>query len=308
MSAGCRRIGSGPSPRWTHSNARDPVRAGCRVSGMDRPRTLGRPTNRQCPAGGPHHRASVADSLLVTRRLAEAHPTIHTATTVMALLSRPSGQPACRPLVRHAQNTVNKKQSARRRSAGHEELWVSHEDGSRSVSNADVSGASRFQTDQTTRLAALRKSRPLPRPAYLTERGRLIHGATKPGGSMPSLRTSDLSPDEVTEVVELISTGRLSRRPAEMPERLRARSWKSVEQVLLRLEENLGWKAAGWKVGAASMEVRRAENIPSPSPGRIFERAIFGSPASIGTEFFVNYRLCECEFAFELGADFPARD
>ncbi len=176
------------------------------------------------------------------------------------------------------------------------------------MSDADASVAACCQADQTARLSALRKSRPLPRPAYLTERGRLIHGATLPGGSVPSSRTSDLSPDEVNEVVELISTGRRSRRAAEMPERLRARSWKSVEQVLLKLEDSLGWKAAGWKVGAASMEVRRAENIPSPSPGRIFERAIFQSPASIGAEFFVNYRLCECEFAFELGDDFPARD
>jgi 2-keto-4-pentenoate hydratase len=165
-----------------------------------------------------------------------------------------------------------------------------------------------LDAEMTARLSALRQSRSLPRPADLTERGRLIHGTTAPGGSVPSPRTSDLSPAEVDEVVELISNGRRARRAVEMPERLRARSWTSVEQVLLRLEEHLGWRAAGWKVGAASMEVRRAENIPSPSPGRIFERAIFASPASIGPEFFVNYRLCECEFAFELGSDFPARD
>lgn len=174
--------------------------------------------------------------------------------------------------------------------------------------NGDAAGISPLkEDDDASRLTALRKSRSTPRPTYLTQRGRLIHGPTLPGGSVPSSRTSDLSPEEVVEVVELIANGRRSRRAVEMPERLRARSWKSVEDVLLGLPDRLGWTPAGWKVGAASMEVRRAENIPSPSPGRIFQRSLFASPARIGPEFFVNYRLCECEFAFEIGRDFPAR-
>ena len=65
-----------------------------------------------------------------------------------------------------------------------------------------------------------------------------------------------------------------------------------------------GWEGAGWKVGAASMDVRKAENIPSPSPGRLFTRSVMMSPAEVPSEFFVNYRLCECEFAFQLGQDF----
>jgi 2-keto-4-pentenoate hydratase len=93
-----------------------------------------------------------------------------------------------------------------------------------------------------------------------------------------------------------------------MPERLRARSWQSVEDVILKLEYALDWEGAGWKVGAASQEVRKAENIPSPSPGRLFKRSIFQSPAVVPSEFFVNYRLCEFEFAYELGMDFPTRD
>jgi 2-keto-4-pentenoate hydratase len=93
-----------------------------------------------------------------------------------------------------------------------------------------------------------------------------------------------------------------------MPERLRARSWQSVEEVILKLEYALGWEGAGWKVGAASQAVRTAENVPSPSPGRLFKRSIFKSPAVIPSEFFVNYRLCEFEFAYQLGVTFPARE
>ncbi|MCX6429704.1 MAG: hypothetical protein NTX12_01800 [Actinobacteria bacterium] len=158
------------------------------------------------------------------------------------------------------------------------------------------------------RLQILRANKGKPRLPYLTDRGRLNHGPTPPGGSKPSERESDLTPDEVQELIQLIAHGRLTRTPVVMPERLRARSWKSVEDVMLNLEYALGWKGAGWKVGAASMAVRKAENIPSPSPGRLFERSIFQSPAIVPSEFFVNYRLCECEFAFRLSKDFPLRD
>jgi 2-keto-4-pentenoate hydratase len=157
------------------------------------------------------------------------------------------------------------------------------------------------------RLSELRAGKLRPRLPYLSDRGRLVHGPTPPGGSKPCSRTDDLNPDELAEVVALIASARRDRTPATLPERLRSRSWTSVEQVLLELDRALGWQTAGWKVGAASMQVRRAENVPSPSPGRIFKHAIFASPARIGAEYFTNYRLCECEFAFQLGTDFPAR-
>lgn len=158
------------------------------------------------------------------------------------------------------------------------------------------------------RLAALRSGRSQPMPPYLTTRGRLIHGSTEPGGSVPSARTADLDDAEVAELLELIVSGRRGRHSVVMPDRLAARSWASVEKVLLALEDRLGWQRAGWKVGAASAEVRAAENIPSPSPGLLFRRTIFDSPARLPRETFINYRLCECEFAFELDRDFPARD
>jgi 2-keto-4-pentenoate hydratase len=165
----------------------------------------------------------------------------------------------------------------------------------------------RIPAQDVRRLSELRAGKARPRLPYLTDRGRLIHGPTPPGGSAPCARKDDLTPAELAEVVALIVGGRLNRTPVTLPERLRSRSWSSVEQVLLGLDRALGWQAAGWKVGAASMQVRRAENVPSPSPGRIFAHTIFASPARIGSEYFVNYRLCECEFAFQLGTDFPAR-
>ncbi len=158
------------------------------------------------------------------------------------------------------------------------------------------------------RILKLRSEKSIPLPDHLTTRGRLIHGPTPPGGSIPSARESDLTSEEVQELIDLIVHGRHTRTPVVMPERLRARSWNSVEEVILKLESALGWEGAGWKVGAASQEVRKAENVPSPSPGRLFKRSIFKSPAVVPSEFFVNYRLCEFEFAYELGLPFPARE
>ena len=161
---------------------------------------------------------------------------------------------------------------------------------------------------EVERILKLRSGKSISRPDYLTTRGRLNHGPTPPGGSLPAERETDLTPDEVDELIALIVQGRHTRTPVHMPERLRARSWKSVEDVILRLNSELGWEGAGWKVGAASQAVRKAENVPSPSPGHLFKRSIFKSPAVVPSEFFVNYRLCEFEFAYQLGESFPARD
>lgn len=106
----------------------------------------------------------------------------------------------------------------------------------------------------------------------------------------------------------LIAAGRTDRHSVVLPERLRTRHWPSVFRVVLALDESLGLESAGWKIGAAAEEIRRAENVPSPSPGRIYRRGVFESPARLPPELFVNYRNCECEYAFEVGVDFPPRD
>jgi 2-keto-4-pentenoate hydratase len=88
---------------------------------------------------------------------------------------------------------------------------------------------------------------------------------------------------------------------------LRTRDWGSVVKVILALDERLGRTGAGWKIGAASEEVRRAEGLPSPSPGVIYSDTIFPSGSLLPADLFVNFRNCECEFAFQLSLDFPPR-
>ena len=144
-------------------------------------------------------------------------------------------------------------------------------------------------------------------PPELCERGRPIYGGTPPSGAVPCSRTSPLTDAEVAEVVTIIARGRTQRRAEHLPERLWTRDWQSVERVVLALDDRLGRDGAGWKVGGASEEIRRAEHVPSPSPGRLYRDTLFSSGAGLPPELFINYRNCECEFAFELGLDFPSR-
>ena len=143
----------------------------------------------------------------------------------------------------------------------------------------------------------------------LTDRGRPIFGPTPPGQGPPCARQSPLTG---AEVAALIAGARRDRQAAELPERLRTRDWDSVVAVLLAVDESLGGPGSGlagvgWKIGAASDEIRRAERLPSPSPGIIYAHTIFPNGARLPAELFINYRCCECEFAFRLARDFPVR-
>jgi 2-keto-4-pentenoate hydratase len=137
--------------------------------------------------------------------------------------------------------------------------------------------------------------------------GRAIYGETPPGQGRPCSRTTPLSEQEIAEVVSLIVDGRRRRELVVLPALLRTRDWESVLEVVLRLEDRLGYPAAGWKIGAASEEVRRSEGLPSPAPGRIYAHTVHRSPARLAPDSFINYRNCECEFAFRLARDLPAR-
>jgi hypothetical protein len=51
-----------------------------------------------------------------------------------------------------------------------------------------------MNTYEAERLQLIRANKDKPRLDYLSDRGRLIHGPTPPGGSKPSPRESDLTP------------------------------------------------------------------------------------------------------------------
>jgi 2-keto-4-pentenoate hydratase len=141
----------------------------------------------------------------------------------------------------------------------------------------------------------------------ITSSGRRIYGATPPGKAVWCARTTPLTSAEMEEVVGLVARGRQERRSVSLPERLWTRHWDSLMAVVFQLDDRLGWEPAGWKIGAASAEVRQAEGLPSPAPGRLHRRGVRESPATLPPSLFINYRNSECEFAFRLGADLPCR-
>lgn len=98
-----------------------------------------------------------------------------------------------------------------------------------------------------------------------------------------------------------------ARIPVELPERLQTRNWESIMQTVLDLDVRRGKRPAGWKIGAASEAIRRAEGLPAPAPGRLYDDGVFTSPAVLPSDLFVNYRNNECEFAFRIGEDLPPR-
>ncbi len=144
--------------------------------------------------------------------------------------------------------------------------------------------------------------------AEVTLSGRTIYGPTPPGKAVWCTRRTPLSPDEIEEIVELVAKARLAHTSAMLPERLWTRHWDSVMTVVLRLNARLGWEPAGWKIGAASAEVQAAEGLPGPAPGRLHRHGVYKSPARLPRTLFINYRNSECEFAFRLGSDLPARN
>jgi 2-oxo-3-hexenedioate decarboxylase/2-keto-4-pentenoate hydratase len=144
-------------------------------------------------------------------------------------------------------------------------------------------------------------------PSLITDRGRVIYGPTPPGESVPCERDTALAPAEIEAVVGLIAAGREERRPVVLPDELKTRHWPSVMTVDLLLDDRLGWTPAGWKIGAASEEIRRAEGLPGAAPGRIYLDTVFRSPAVLPAALFINYRNVECELAFRLGEGFSPR-
>ncbi|MBI5877428.1 MAG: fumarylacetoacetate hydrolase family protein [Chloroflexi bacterium] len=137
--------------------------------------------------------------------------------------------------------------------------------------------------------------------------GRRIHGPTLPGQGIRCKRESALSPDEIAEIATIIARGRTERHSVELPERLKTRHWQSIMAVMDALNAKLAWPPAGWKVGAAAVEIQRAEGVPGPAPGLLSRDGVRESPAHMPRHLFINYRCSECEFAFRMREGLPPR-
>lgn len=111
--------------------------------------------------------------------------------------------------------------------------------------------------------------------------------------------------DLVEAIAQRIAGARASMTPTTMlPPSLYPR-WNEIYPVHDRVHAILGKRAVGWKIGAASDEVRRAERMPEPITGRIYADGLHDSGAILGADLFIAFRLCESEFVLTLGEDLP---
>ena len=112
----------------------------------------------------------------------------------------------------------------------------------------------------------------------------------------------------VAAVADLVASHRVRGTALDdLPEALRPPSYEPVEHIMLALHRRLPWTTVGWKVGAASEEVQKLERLPGPVPGRLFERGLYHSGDTVPASALINHRNTECEFAFMLTEDLPAR-
>ncbi|MBT5874697.1 MAG: hypothetical protein HOH43_14870 [Candidatus Latescibacteria bacterium] len=73
-----------------------------------------------------------------------------------------------------------------------------------------------------------------------------------------------------------------------------------------RVTELMGLPLAGWKIGAASKTVAKAEGADTAVSGRLFTPNIHHTPASLGIDMFTSFRNCEVEFVLRTGRVIPA--
>jgi 2-keto-4-pentenoate hydratase len=118
----------------------------------------------------------------------------------------------------------------------------------------------------------------------------------------------DPDPAIIEEIAQIIAHARREGISAEpLPETLYP-VWDEIYPVHDRVHELLGRPHIGWKMGAASVEVQRAEGMPEPILGRIYAAGVHRSPAVLAPQLFIGHRLCESEFVLTLGEDIPAGD
>lgn len=92
----------------------------------------------------------------------------------------------------------------------------------------------------------------------------------------------------------------------DFPDELRPRTREDAYAIQDAMAAIIGQKATGWKLGATSPAMRRKAGHDGPIIGRVFEEATFHSPARLPIARFPHARA-ECEFAFRLLRDIPAR-
>ena len=115
-----------------------------------------------------------------------------------------------------------------------------------------------------------------------------------------------MTPDFIDQSARLLHQARMTRTAVHLPARCRPTSMDESYAIQSRVAELMGLPLAGWKIGAASKTVAKAEGADTAVSGRLFTPNIHHSPASLGIDMFTSFRNCEVEFVLRTGRVIPA--
>ncbi|MFP6742512.1 MAG: fumarylacetoacetate hydrolase family protein [Alphaproteobacteria bacterium] len=110
--------------------------------------------------------------------------------------------------------------------------------------------------------------------------------------------------DRASALLEAVRLG--GRTLPEIPSHCRPRSLDDAYAVQDRLAARLGWDVGGWFCACTNPQMQRQLGLPGPYCARLFSRLLQASPATVIAADHPPLVL-ECEFAFTLAGDLPAR-
>lgn len=117
-----------------------------------------------------------------------------------------------------------------------------------------------------------------------------------------------MSPDHAQEAARALLDARAQHKTIDaIPERCRPRDVEegyAVQDALVALS---GARVSGWKLGATTPYWQKRAGLTEPMGGRLLDNAVFKGSTKLDGRAF-HLRMVECEYAFELGRDLPARE
>ena len=117
-----------------------------------------------------------------------------------------------------------------------------------------------------------------------------------------------MTQDAIRAAVAALSGARRTRTAlAGLPEACRPATLEDGYAIQQAFVRSFGQPVAGWKVGATAQASQRLFGIEEPFYGPVLAPLVFASPAALPAADF-PMRGIECEFAFQLAADFEPRD
>jgi 2-keto-4-pentenoate hydratase len=122
------------------------------------------------------------------------------------------------------------------------------------------------------------------------------------------LDTMTMSVEAIREAAAHFAGARRTRAALPgLPEACRPQSLADGYAIQDAFVAAWGRPVAGWKVGCTALETQRLFGIAEPFYGPVFAEVVFRSPAELPAADFA-LRGIECEFAFQLAADFEPRE